>query len=34
MEEAREVDRVLNKPLEHFRRRNKEKNDAGFTAAI
>jgi len=30
--EAAEVDRVLSKPLEHFHRRNKEKNDAGFAA--
>jgi hypothetical protein len=29
-EEERELARVLSKPLEHFRERNKVKNDAGF----
>ena len=29
-EECREIDRVLAKPLEHFTKRNQEKNDAGF----
>ncbi len=29
-EEDREVDRVLSKPLEHFRKRNEAKNAAGF----
>ncbi len=30
--EAREVARVLSKPIEHFRRRNIEKNEAGLEA--
>jgi hypothetical protein len=29
-EEQREINRVKSKPLEHFRQRNKVKNDAGF----
>lgn len=32
--EAKEVARVLAKPLAHFTARNQAKNDAGFTAAI
>ena len=32
-EEAREVERVLAKPLEHFAARNKVKNDAGFNVS-
>ena len=31
-EEVREFERVLSKPLEHFRQRNQTKNDAGFKA--
>jgi hypothetical protein len=31
-EEVREFERVLAKPLEHFRERNEAKNDAGFVA--
>jgi NTP pyrophosphatase (non-canonical NTP hydrolase) len=31
--ERTEVDRVLRKPLDHFRRRNAEKDAAGFSAA-
>jgi NTP pyrophosphatase (non-canonical NTP hydrolase) len=30
--EQTEVDRVLSKPLEHFAKRNQEKNDVGLTA--
>lgn len=30
--EAREVQRVLSKPIEHFTQRNQAKNDAGFLA--
>jgi|GraSoi2013_115cm_1033766.scaffolds.fasta_scaffold363386_1 hypothetical protein len=30
-EEVREVERVLNKPLDHFTQRNKAKNDAAVT---
>lgn len=29
--EQREVDRVMSRPIDHFSRRNQEKNDAGFT---
>ena len=32
--EAKEVDRVLSKPTEHFAARNKQKNDAGLSAPI
>lgn len=30
--EVEEINRVLSKPIEHFTKRNKEKNDAGFKA--
>jgi hypothetical protein len=33
-EEAREVERVLAKPLEHYTARNQSKNDAGFLALL
>jgi hypothetical protein len=29
-EEVREINRVLAKPIEHFTKRNQDKNDAGF----
>jgi hypothetical protein len=33
-EEAREATRVLSKPIEHFRKRNQAKNDAGLRASL
>lgn len=30
--EQREVDRVLSKPIEHFAKRNREKDEAGFVS--